>query len=132
MLASIFVEGFVGRWIFHRFLKKLFIRYKGKKQLLILADNLDAHKVAEVKLLCMESSNVFVLNVPYFSCSNPIEFFFGLLKKRLRHMVIDNKDHIVQQVKFVMNDFSKDELRSRFSLGFKKTISCLQKELESY
>ena len=87
-----FVKGFVDRWIFHRFLNKLYDRYKGKQKLLIIADNLSAHKVAEIKILCTKYNHKLLLNIPFWSCANPIEFFFGLLKKRLKLMPFLSQD----------------------------------------
>ena len=54
------------------------------KKLLILADNLSAHKVAEVKALLGKSNHKIVFNLPYASYLNPIEYYFGSLKRNMR------------------------------------------------
>jgi len=61
------------------------------KKILLLVDNATCHKTNAIKSWAYEHGVKILFNIPYFARANPIELFFGDLKRRCR---IDNiSDH---------------------------------------
>lgn len=83
LVACRFVKGGVDRFIYHNFLKALFEKYEGRAKLLLLVDNLSSHKSKLAKRLASNYKHIIIFNLPYTCRANPIEYYFGMLKKKL-------------------------------------------------
>lgn len=84
---------------FLKFLKKLALRYKGKK-LHIIADNLAIHKHESVKEWVAKKSNVALHYTPtYSSWLNQVEIWFNILSKDvLKGAVWHSKQQLIDQL----------------------------------
>ena len=60
------------------------------KKIAILLDNLPAHKTDQVKKIVAETKMKLIFNLTHGSRLNPIEYFFGYLKDKLKHKTYRN------------------------------------------
>lgn len=49
-----------------------------------------------------------VFNIPYFSTLNPIEFYFGIVKGKMKHINFENRDAVAKGVVKVLTQISKE------------------------
>ena len=110
---------------------KVFKKIGLKHRLLILADNLGTHKVAEVQEIMKNHNHILVFNVAYLIVANPIELVFGLLKKRLWNITYGDFKGLTREVTKVLDRISRTELRNRFKNCFSNVADYLQEELRN-
>ena len=90
LVQARFVKGGVDSSVYYDFVKELFERFEGRKKLLLMVENLGAHKTSIVKKLATKHSHITIFNLPYTCRANPIEYFFTMLKSRLRNLNLNN------------------------------------------
>jgi len=59
--------------------------------MVILLDNLVAHKTLRIKHVCAKYNHILVFNLAYSSRTNFIEYTFARLKKNLKFSCYDNQ-----------------------------------------
>jgi len=79
--------------VFLDFLEDTFLnfiqKYKEKKLAMII-DSWPGHKTNHIKKLVVENSIRLIFNLTRNSRANPIEYFFGHLKNKLKNIRYDN------------------------------------------
>ena len=105
VVAYKFFKGGNDNLIFRDFLKtvyeSLIFNYENKKALIIL-DNLPAHLSDHVKKVVLDTHMKLLYNLTKNSRSNPIEYFFGYIKNKLKDEIYKNYVDYAQNIIDVM------------------------------
>jgi len=82
------MKGGINSTIFRDFLQSVFnsliLNFNEQKKVIIILDSLPVHKTNYVKKFIQTSSMRLIYNLAHNSRSNPIEYFFGYLKGKIK------------------------------------------------
>lgn len=108
--------------IFVNFIKNLIGKLSKNENYGIILDNASIHRFSKLYMLIKNRPNIeLIYNVPYCPEYNPIERFFGEIKKQLRETKI-NKTNIIKKIKFVSKNVKSQNLEKYFA----KSLNDLQ------
>ena len=101
---------------FENFLAEhIFPTNKNKK---ILLDNFRAHKSKIVTESINKTNNKFVFNIPYNPQTNPVEYIFSIIKRKLSNKKVNNEDTLRKMISQIIEKIPKRIFNNCFNKSF--------------
>lgn len=133
VVAYKFFKGGNDNLIFRDFLETVFqsllFNYKNKKVVIIL-DNLPVHLSDHVKSVVLQSSMRLLYNLTKNSRSNPIEYFFGYLKNKVKDKPYKRFVDYAQNLADAMEEIESKVFQSFFRQAFRNSYFILKDEID--
>lgn len=101
---------------FEKFLaENIFPTNNNKK---ILLDNFRAHKSKIVTESIKKTNNKFVFNIPYSPQTNPVEYIFSIIKRKLASKKVNNEHTLRKIISHIVENIPKKIFNNCFNKSF--------------
>ncbi len=97
--------------------------------MVILLDNLKAHKTLRIKHICARYNHILLFNLAYCSRTNFIEYLFARLKQKMRIKSYKNQKDLCFKVMKVLFELKKEAFLQYFSHSLRIGREMIQAEL---
>ena len=77
--------------------------------MVILLDNLKAHKTLRIKHICAKFNHILLFNLAYCSRTNFIEYLFLRLKRKMRFKSYKDQKDLCQKIMKELFELNKEE-----------------------
>lgn len=133
VVAYKFFKGGNDKLIFRDFLENVFqsllFNFQEKKVVIIL-DNLPVHLSDFVKKVVLQTRMIMLYNLTKNSRSNPIEYFFGYIKDKVKDKTYGNFVDYAQNIIDIMKSMKPELFQTFYRQAFKNSSFMLQEEVD--